>query len=317
MCQQGKQYDFFSNYCMCFSQLIARYFDCTSYLLLWSKSIHWSIQFLSVVLGSTRHLCNRGSQKGLPRALFALWNPPENKYLFLIVLPSFLGSPHPPKKYKLFAAMLFPLQSFCLLTLAEASLGTGYSNVQTEPDIFLSDILEEMRFCLLRCSKEEMFSSDPSCTQKFRGSLSLEGSIAQTRSSLADVQELLLLRLERLKSDHRMFGEIANRKWGLSNLWIILKWRSHQRHLLSSPAPSWRWFNVAVKQLLAGKADEQTKHHPSWRTTGEWKHSHWAICTHWLVFGIGFNQAKNEEQLSMKAMQGINVCKWGVYRRTE
>lgn len=34
-------------------------------------------------------------------------------------------------------------------------------------------------------------------------------------------------------------------------------------------------------------------------------------------FGIGFNQAKSEEQPSLKVMQGINVCKWGVYRRME
>lgn len=34
-------------------------------------------------------------------------------------------------------------------------------------------------------------------------------------------------------------------------------------------------------------------------------------------FGIGFNKAKNEEQLSLKVMQGINACKWGVYGKTE
>lgn len=34
-------------------------------------------------------------------------------------------------------------------------------------------------------------------------------------------------------------------------------------------------------------------------------------------FGIGFNQDKNEEQLPMKVMQGINVCKWGVHGNTE
>lgn len=89
-----------------------------------------------------------------------------------------------------------------------------------------------------------------------------------------------------------MFGDIANRRWGLSNLWIILKWRSCHRHLLSSPAHSWRRSNLAVKQLLAGKADKQMKHHPSWRTTGEWKHSHQAICTYWLILVLVLTKLK-------------------------
>lgn len=99
---------------------------------------------------------------------------------------------------------------------------------------------------------------------------------------------------------HRMFGDIANRKWGLSNLWIILKWRSCQRHLLSSPAHSWRWSNLAVKQLLAGKADEQTTYHPSWRTTGEWKHSHRAICTYCLISVLALTKLKTRSHCLLK-----------------
>lgn len=72
--------------------------------------------------------------------------------------------------------------------------------------------------------------------------------ISHMRSSLADVQEHSYWDCKDWSQitsyhHHRMFGDIANRKWGLSNLWIILKWRSHQRHLLSSPAHSWRRSN--------------------------------------------------------------------------
>lgn len=76
------------------------------------------------------------------------------------------------------------------------------------------------------------------------------GGDSCTTSSLADVQEQSCWDYKGWSQIteyyHRMFGDAAKRKWRLSNLWIILKWRSYQRCLLCS-ACSWRQSNLAVR----------------------------------------------------------------------
>lgn len=123
-----------------FSQLIVRHFDCSSYLLLWSKPIHWSIQLWSVMFQSTRRLCIKGSQKGLPRSLFSLWKSPENKYLlWLCSLVSWIPFTL-PKIRNCLQLCSFCFRFFPLLMLGEASLDMLFPNVQTEPGVFLLDL---------------------------------------------------------------------------------------------------------------------------------------------------------------------------------
>lgn len=73
------------------------------------------------------------------------------------------------------------------------------------------------------------------------------GGDSSTTSSPADVQEQSCWDCKGWSQIadyyHRMFGDVARRKWGLSNLWIIPKWRSCQRCLLCS----WRQSNLAMR----------------------------------------------------------------------
>ena len=128
---------------------------------------------------STRHLCNRGSQKGLPRALSTLWNPPENKYMLWLCSLESLVSWIPLTLPKIRNCCSYALSSsvFCLSWHLEKRPWTWCIQMfRLSLIFFFWTSSEDMRFCLLWCSDTKLFSLAPSCTQKFRGSLSLEGS---------------------------------------------------------------------------------------------------------------------------------------------
>lgn len=109
----------------------------------------------------------------------------------------------------------FLLRFLPLLTLGEASLDIMYSNVPTELDGFLLEISRREEVLLaVMLGWEHFFPRSFLHTQAQRVPGPGAGAgITPVRFSVADVQELLLLRLERLKSENRQSSQDV---WGYS-----------------------------------------------------------------------------------------------------
>lgn len=148
---------------------------CAAYTPPWPRSIHWTIQ-LWMLCSNPQGICVKKDFRRDCPAFFCWWHPPENNSTSECapLIPGFL--PPSPKHLKLFTTMFFPpyLEDTCRWALEYGAFRCSYwaqhLSSCTSP--------EEMPFCSLQCT-DETFPLGPSCTQKFRGALSLEGTAVQ------------------------------------------------------------------------------------------------------------------------------------------